>query len=436
MKKSFLKYSVFGLMLLIGLGGCQSEYLNPSSVSENNVVNDVNGLIALCNGLQYRLTVGRASPGYGVATASGLSAKGLRVLNSGNADEDFLEKGGLNVGNGNSIVKNIWEQNNLVKTNADFVLDNLAVATDPNMKAALQAHASIMKALALGNLAMFFEKAPIVKAQKATFNTRQEVLTEAARLCESAASALNGVTIPAAFNARISGGIDYINTANALAARFYTMLGNSDKALETANKVDLTKKSQFTYDELSRNPVFETAFSNENVYQPIDLNFGLPTAIAPAAEDKRIDFYLKSRVVNTKGNLLGKGFSTANSSPLPIYLPGEITLIKAEASARKNDLTTAVTELNKVLTKKTDSWGLGADLKAYSGANTQADILTEIYRNRRIEMFMMGQELEDSRRFSRPGPGVAGAERTRNFYPYPLSERNNNTDNCPADPAN
>jgi starch-binding outer membrane protein, SusD/RagB family len=44
-------------------------------------------------------------------------------------------------------------------------------------------------------------------------------------------------------------------------------------------------------------------------------------------------------------------------------------------------------------------------------------------------------KLEDNRRFGRPGPKDAKPERTRNFYPYPLTERDNNR-NTPADPAN
>jgi hypothetical protein len=52
-----------------------------------------------------------------------------------------------------------------------------------------------------------------------------------------------------------------------------------------------------------------------------------------------------------------------------------------------------------------------------------------------MELYMSGMKLEDSRRFGRPGPGQAGAERTRNFYPYPQQERDGNP-NTPTDPAN
>ena len=54
-------------------------------------------------------------------------------------------------------------------------------------------------------------------------------------------------------------------------------------------------------------------------------------------------------------------------------------------------------------------------------------------RQRCIELYMSGMKLEDSRRFGRPGPNDAGAERSRNFYPYPTVERDNNS-NTPADP--
>jgi len=55
--------------------------------------------------------------------------------------------------------------------------------------------------------------------------------------------------------------------------------------------------------------------------------------------------------------------------------------------------------------------------------------LTELYRQRSIELFMSGLRLEGIRRFNRPD-----AERKRNFFPYPFRERDNNP-NTPLDPA-
>jgi len=105
-----------------------------------------------------------------------------------------------------------------------------------------------------------------------------------------------------------------------------------------------------------------------------------------------------------------------------------MTLIKAEVYARQPDLVNGLIELNKVVTKTTDPFGVNANQPILVVA-TQAELLEQIYRHRSIELFMSGLKLEDMRRFGRPN-----AERKRNLMPYPLRERDNNP-NTPADPA-
>ena len=108
-------------------------------------------------------------------------------------------------------------------------------------------------------------------------------------------------------------------------------------------------------------------------------------------------------------------------------------LIKAEAYARMNppNIAQALIELNKVITKEPsqDPFGVGAGLEPLTGTFTQQELLTQIYRNRSIELYMSGLKLEDMRRFERPI-----AERTRNFMPYPFRERDSNPVNTPDDP--
>jgi hypothetical protein len=127
------------------------------------------------------------------------------------------------------------------------------------------------------------------------------------------------------------------------------------------------------------------------------------------------------------------GFASATTTPFPIYLPGEMTLIKAEAYARQTapDLANALIELNKVVTKKAvnDPFGVGADLPALVGPFTQAQLLDQIYKHRSIELYNSGLRLEDTRRFGKPN-----SEKKRNFYPYPFRERDNNP-NTPPDPT-
>jgi starch-binding outer membrane protein, SusD/RagB family len=419
------------LVAVFLFASCNQEYLNPSSASQKQVVSDITGLITLANGLSFKYSITRLSPNYTLPTIGGLLTKELAVLNAGNTDELNLSLGGASVLGNNGVISNLWNQSNLIKSNADLIISNLGIVTDQGTKGPLQAHAAIFKALALGNLAMFWEQAPIITGPKAPFFNRFDVINEAITILEDARTELAKAPISTAFTTRIASGIDYTNTINALIARYALMNGNYDKALAAANLVSLATsvKSEFRHDDLTRNALFETSFGNKNVTEPLDNKFSLPVALQTPIGDGRIAFFFSA------GGTLNLGrasFFTSNSSVLPIYRAGEVTLIKAEAFARKNDLANATTELNKILQKLPagDSYGIGANQPAYSGPNTQVAILDEIYKQRCVELYLTGMRLEDSRRFGRPA-----SERTRTFLPYPFSERDNNL-NTPADPAN
>ncbi len=433
MKK--LTISVISLALLLLTNACTTEYVNPSSGNGEELLKDVNGLVSLANGLQYRYTIGRQSPAYTVIVAAGLTGKELRVLNAGNTDELLLEQGVANVLGNNGVVSNLWSQLHVTKSDADQVLAGANNLGDPALKSGLIGYASIFKALSLGTLAQFWQQSPVTNGDTAQFRQRTDLLREAIRVLETASTAVTANPPSAAFTSRIVAGVDIPNTINALIARYSLMLGDNDKALAASDKVSLAVKSEFRFDDLTRNPIFDVALGNINVVQPTNLNMGLPDALKPDAADKRVDFYFLTRTPVVPAPFRGKGFFTANSSPIPVYLPGEMLLIKAEAYARKDDLANAVIELNKVVTKTTDAWGIGAALPAYDGTEkTKAEVLTEIYRNRCIELFMSGLKLEDNRRFARPEPPTNTTERSRNFYPYPFVERDNNP-KTPADPA-
>lgn len=419
------------LITVLMLASCNQEYLNPSAASQTQVVSDVTGLITLANGLSFKYSITRLSPNYTLPTTSGLLTRELVVLNAGNTDELNLSQGGANVIGNNGVITNLWNQSNLIKSNADLILSNLGIVTDQGTKGPLQAHAAIFKALALGNLAMFWQQAPVATTSKAPFVDRIVVLNEAISILEAAGTELAKAPISSAFSTRIAAGIDYANTINALIARYALMAGNNDKALAAANLVSLATsvKSEFRHDDLTRNALFETSFGNKNVCEPLNNKFSLPLALETPLSDGRIAFFFSA------GGTLNLGrasFFTSNSSVLPVYRAGEVTLIKAEAFARKNDLANATTELNKILQKlpAADSYAIGANQTAYSGANTQGAILDEIYKQRCIELYLTGMRLEDSRRFGRPT-----SERSRDFLPYPFSERDNNP-NTPADPVN
>jgi len=430
------------LLTALALGSCNKEYLNPSTASQPQVVTSSDGLLTLCNGLQYRYTTGGAlSVLYNTVAAGGLSTRELLVLNVGNVEEANVASGGANVTNANGVVRNLWTQSQLVRANADLVLANVGVAADAGTRSGIVAYASIFRALALGTLAQYFEQAPLLTQNNAPFTDRVAVLRSAVAQLEAAAALLAATPVSADFTAKIVPGLDLPNTLQALIARYSLLAGDYDKALAAAGRVDLSKRSVFNFDDNTRNPLFEAAFGNRNVFEPTNANLGLAGALAPEPGDRRLPFYIRATPGPTQN--LGTGFYTASGAPVPVYVPGEMLLIRAEAYARKGDVANAVVELNKVRTSTSaatlNSAGLptappGAGLPAYAGSPTAADVLLDILRNRNIELAFQGFRLEDSRRFGRPGPGAADAERNRNFYPYPRVERENNPA-TPSDPV-
>jgi hypothetical protein len=210
--------------------------------------------------------------------------------------------------------------------------------------------------------------------------------------------------------------------------------GDYATALSSANAVDLTKRSSFNYDVLNLNPIFETSTATNNVFQPIDSTMGLPVGLRPDPADKRVPFHMSINTTIAPRFRLSGFYGTATTA-IPIYLPDEMRLIKAEAFVRQAspNLAAAKAELDAVLKQapSADPFGVGADLAAgYTGPLDAASLLNEIYRNRSIELYMSGLRLEDMRRFNRPL-----SERKRNFFPYPFRERDNNKANTPPDPA-
>ena len=295
---------------------------------------------------------------------------------------------------------------------------------------AFRINPSIFKALAIGNMAQYWENIPSGIGKNVTFITRVNGFNKAIATIDNALATIAANPMSAATLSNLPVGIDVVNTLNALKARYALFAGNYPLALSSANLVDITKRSTFNFDVLALNPIFETATSSNNVFQPLNANLGLTGIFTPDPADGRLLFHT-SRNLTVAPLVRISGFGATGQTAYPVYLPSEITLIKAEVLARQPDLTNALIELNKVVTKTAaaDPFGLGANLPALVGPFTQAELLDQIYRNRCIELYMSGLKLEDMRRF-----GLPLTDRKRNFFPYPFTERDNNT-NTPKDPT-
>jgi hypothetical protein len=427
-------YSAFALLLITGTG-CKKNYNNPNAATSAQVLNSSKGLMGTAIGIQRTYSLNVAP---GISDANGLLTNETFLLNPGNTSELQLTTGGSAVDGTNALLGNIWITANKCIYDANNVINGAAQLGDKGYASGLIGYCTVFKALSIGSLSMYWEKVPDTIGTTATvFIDRVQGFNKAIAAINKALAVISANPISAGFltdePAAITGvpNIDIVNTLNALKARYSLFAGDYSTALAAANAVDLTKKSTFNFESANPNPVYNTATSTNNLYQPVDSTLGLPAGIAPDLADKRIPFYTTiSAAILPRYRL--NGFWIAATTVIPVYFPGEMTLIKAESYARQAtpDLVSAVTELNKVVTKIAagDPLGIGAALPAVAPA-TQADVLTQIYRNRCIEMYLSGLKLEDMRRFGRPT-----AERKRNLLPYPFRERDSNP-NTPADPA-
>ncbi len=431
MKKKYISYLMLAVLVL-SFAGCVKNYSDPARATQDDVNTSTKGLTGVAVSLQSRYAAGRGNV-YNTITMSGFLANELILLNQGNTAELQLSLGGASLDGGNTVIGNLWSNSNKLIFDANLVINNAGAITDKTLSSGLIGYATIFKSLALGDMAAFWEKVPAGTGENVTFITRAEAYTKIVTDIDVALAGITASPISSTFLTTIPAGIDIPNTLRALKARYLLYNGNYPGALTAANAVDLTKKSGFQHNAtINQNGIFNAVTGTNNLWQPIDNTLGLPVGLRPDAADKRIPFYLSENLTIAPRWRMN-GFAATLSSEWPVYLSGEITLIKAEAYARQAapDVANALIELNKIVTKKpaADPYGVGADLAPLVGPLTAPQILTEVYKQRSIELFLSGQRLEDSRRLARPQ-----TERKRNFVNYPFRERDQNP-NTPTDPT-
>jgi starch-binding outer membrane protein, SusD/RagB family len=431
MKRNYIYKMTCILLVLAMITSCKKEYRNPSGANSDDVLTTAKGLTGVTVGLQRVYTVGRLGVYFNSVSTTGFVTNEIMLMNSGNIPELQLFTGGNSVDGTNNILSNLWTYSNKIIFDADNVINNAGNLADKNYAAGLIAYASLYKALALGNLSQYWENIPSGTGKDVTFINRLDGFKKAIAVIDNAFSVIAANNISAGFLSNMPAGVDIINSLYAIKARYALFAGDYSLALATASSVDLTKKSTFNFDAQTLNPIFEIATSTNNVFQPTNANLGLTGPYTPDPADKRLGFYTVPNATAPTTRL--GGFGSTSTTAIPVYLPGEIILIKAEAYARLTvpDPVNALIELNKVVTKQpaADPFGVGADLPPVVGVLTPAQILPLIYKHRSIELYLSGLKLEDMRRF-----GLPNGDRKRNFFPYPFTERDNNP-NTPADPA-
>ena len=446
--KKMKTYKIASILFIIGclFTACQTEFENVNNPTEEVVLKTKEGLFALAIGIrQYYSTVALRQ----IIEAPGITTRELGVTNTFlNINE--LAKGGAELPNESGGITNPWVTLLRTKGMAEsLIVGANSVELTDGTKSGLLAYGNLFKAMCLGSLIQMFEQAPINNATdgQAPFSDRATVLAQCITLLEQARDVLSSTPMSDEFKSTVLWtDISLQKTINAFLSRYQLLAGNYGEAITAADTVlndsDSTN-SMWVYDANNQNPIWNRTVNSADLNP--QTNFGLLGMYIPEVGDGRVNFYLGASKGNANADAGGQalsemlGFFAISTTSIPIYLPGEMILNKAEAYARQDQLDNAVIQLNLVRQKTNDPLGVNANLLPWTGnATSRADILEEIYKNRSIELFLTGMRLEDSKRFhpnfAVPSTANTTNERNRNFYPYPSIERENNQ-NTPPDPS-
>ena len=430
-----------GVLAVVSLAACSLDLRNPNSPDASEVVTSPAAVISLATGLQ-----GRFAQSYGnFAYMAGLLTDEFASTSAALISISDAEQGSVAPGTG--IADNVFNSEYRTVRTADELLTGaaaLASEIEPGTISGLKALAYALKAEALGETLQSYQKLPIntFNITQPSYVGRPEALAYVRALLDSAATQIATTAPSATFNSGVlTPGVNLSNTIQIFRARYARMANDDATALAAANLVarsGTTAFSQLTFPSPTVN-FYANVTGGTNGIAP-----RRQFRLSMLPEDQRFSFFvlpsttLKGRV----GALLDPFNRYANpQAPLPVYFPDEALLIKAEALANQNNVAGSQAALDSVRTDCTGGRGLDdpkACLPPLSGQLSKADLLAEIYLQRRYELFGTGLRWEDSRRRNLirgpvAAPGVP-ADGQKCWLPYAIGDRNANP-NVPADPA-
>src|SRR5262245_10879848 len=397
------KHGVAALATLgcLGLGACSLDLQNPNSPTEQQVTTSVDGVIALATGLQARFAASYGAFAY----TAGLVTDEFAATSAALISISDAEQGA--VPSGTAIADNVFNSvYRTVRTADDLLVGSVSLGSEfePGTRSGLRALAYALKAEALGEALQSYQKIPIntYGVTAPTYVARAEALPYIRSLIDSAAASIATTPPSAFFNANIlTPGVSLSNIIQMLRARYARIANDDATALAAANLVSRTGAlSALTFPAPGVNP-----FANVT---------GGPNGISPrrqwrlsmAPQDQRFLYFVtpSTSASGRVGALLDPWSRYASPTAVfPVYFPDEALLIKAEALANQNQVPAAQAALDSVRTDCTGGRGLDdpkACLPPLSGQLTQAQLLAEIYAQRRYELFGTGLRWEDSRRRS------------------------------------
>lgn len=413
----------------LGLAACDLDTTNPNAPTQETVVANVEGLMALGVGLQAR---------FGTSTGNFIYSAGLLTQELGaigTAFSTISDAEGGTVPPGAGITGDVWASSyRTVKTANDIIFNADNVEMPRGTRSGLLGLAYLFKAGALGELLQAFEELPLdtYNNPTPTFVDRNTALTYVIALLDSAQLAYADTAPSAQFTTNVlATGLNIPNTILAYKARYRRLAGNWAGTLAAADSVSRTVFSVLPFSAQAANPLF-TLSSGSSGALPRDT---IRTS-DPAEAQRAAYFVTAANITGRIGTPLDAwAVFSANTSPIPTYYPDEVLLLKAEALVNLSRLAEAQAVIDSVRTDCPGAGRVTSDpgpcLTPLVGVLTADQLLTEIYRNRRYELFATGLRWEDLRRL-----GLVGATSVakRCWLPYPVAERNANPGNTPPDP--
>jgi hypothetical protein len=424
------------------LCGCNLDLRNPNSPTESEVTTSADATIGLATGLQ-----GRFAQSYGnFAYMAGLVTDEFASTTAALISISDAEQGSVPPGTGiaenvfNSVYRTVRTANELLAGS-----DALAAQFDAGTRSGLRALAFALKAESLGEAMQSYQQIPIKTfgELEPAYVTRAEALAYIRALLDSAAAEIAATPPSALFNSTIlTPGVSLPNMIQLFRARYARIANDDATALSASNLVARSGAAAFSQ------LTFPAPAVSPNFYANVT---GGTNGIAPRRQwrlsmtggDQRFTWFVvpSTTLTGRVGALLDPWNRYSNpSNPLPVYFPDEALLIKAEALANTGQLAASQAVLDSVRTDCTGNRGIDdpkACLAPLVGALTQAQLIAEIYNQRRYELLGTGLRWEDSRRRSLirgpvAAPGVP-LDGQRCWLPYAIGDRNANT-KVPADP--
>jgi len=410
--------AVLGAVLL---SACDLDVTNPNSPTEDKVVADINGIIALGVGMQGQFA--QAVEDYIVPGALVTDEWGTRTRSLLSYQALFT---GQSFDNTYDVVSAPYNQTyQVVKSANTLIAAAPNVGLGPALQAGITSLAKLFKGMALGMAYQSYEVLPAnISATGSMPLPRADVRDTVLALLESARADVLNVTDAdlAGFRTRVlAPGTDLRNTIDAMIARYALFDGQYQKAIDAATRVSPTVLSTVQYPSPTLNPIYSLAIVLQ--YVGGTTNF----VLSAEAGDRRPGYWLTTTgpVAGNPADSLSytlKKYATQNEA-FPLYLPDEMKLIRAEAHARLGNLPEARTLINQVRTQTTS--GIDepvAGLPALTDAQLPdvTSILRQIGYERRYELYMQGMRWEDTRRLPITSTVIMP------FLPLPAGECRNN----------